>query len=138
MILGFTGTRDGLSDRQKVGLIKTMLSFHEHEGIEEVHHGCCVGADREFHDFAKWLLGIHRIIAHPPTDKRLMADMLLELPVKQVRSPLPYLDRNHMIVKESDFLIAAPAQPKEIQRSGTWASVRYAKRIGGRVRILMP
>jgi predicted Rossmann fold nucleotide-binding protein DprA/Smf involved in DNA uptake len=54
-----------------------------------------------------------------------------------LREPLPYLERNHAIVNESDFLIAAPDGPETL-RSGTWATVRYARKVGKRVLVIMP
>jgi len=40
----------------------------------------------------------------------------------------PYLDRNQDIVDGADILIAAPNEDKEIVRSGTWSTVRYARK----------
>jgi predicted Rossmann fold nucleotide-binding protein DprA/Smf involved in DNA uptake len=48
------------------------------------------------------------------------------------------LERNKDIVSESDFLIAAPDSKKERLRSGTWATVRHARKLGKRVMILEP
>jgi hypothetical protein len=40
--------------------------------------------------------------------------------------PRPYIARNHDIVNHTNYLIACPDTMKEVQRSGTWATVRYA------------
>jgi predicted Rossmann fold nucleotide-binding protein DprA/Smf involved in DNA uptake len=48
------------------------------------------------------------------------------------------LDRNHDIVGACDVLIAAPRQPKEIRRSGTWATVRYADQFGRVIALVVP
>ncbi len=42
----------------------------------------------------------------------------------------PYMKRNDLIVAESDTLTAFPAQPDERLRSGTWATVRRARKSG--------
>lgn len=41
-----------------------------------------------------------------------------------------FLKRDHRIVDVTDKLIAAPGQAAEVLRSGTWATVRYAVKIG--------
>jgi predicted Rossmann fold nucleotide-binding protein DprA/Smf involved in DNA uptake len=40
------------------------------------------------------------------------------------------LERNHLIVAACDVLNAAPLQDEEILRSGTWATIRYARKAG--------
>ncbi len=40
------------------------------------------------------------------------------------------LDRNLRLVAECDVLVAAPLTDAEVRRSGTWATVRYARRRG--------
>lgn len=41
--------------------------------------------------------------------------------------PEPYLDRNHYMVDRCNLLIACP-EGIEALRSGTWATVRYARK----------
>jgi hypothetical protein len=48
MILGFTGTRRGLTEVQ----IRWLQDLFERLRIDEGHHGACVGADLEFHKLA--------------------------------------------------------------------------------------
>lgn len=40
----------------------------------------------------------------------------------------PYLERNNDIVKNSDVLVACPASKTEVLRSGTWATIRKARK----------
>jgi len=98
-----------------------------------VHHGDCIEADAAAHDIAI-RLGKHPVI-HPPIDPKYRA--FKSAPASHMREPLPYLERNHAIVNESDFLIAAPSGPETL-RSGTWATVRYARKVGKRVLVIMP
>jgi len=42
------------------------------------------------------------------------------------------------IVRETELLIAAPAEFSEQHRSGTWSTVRYARRLGRPVQIIGP
>jgi hypothetical protein len=62
---------------------------------------------------------------HPPRypKKRAFCDG-----AAAVRPALDYLDRNHAIVDAVHALIAAPKGSKEERRSGTWATVRYARK----------
>lgn len=125
MIVGVTGSRfarpPATIDRLRAYLIEW--------GATEIHHGDCQGFDAQAHELAIEM-GL-RTVAHPPIDPRLRAwkaaDAVLE--------PKPYLDRNKDIVCSVDRMIAAPDGP-ERARSGTWATVRFAKAKGVRGIIL--
>jgi predicted Rossmann fold nucleotide-binding protein DprA/Smf involved in DNA uptake len=54
------------------------------------------------------------------------------------RPEKPYLARNRDIVLETIALIAAPAEPLEQIRSGTWSTVRFAKKQGKTVILILP
>ena len=45
MKIGFTGSRTGMSDKQKEGLVIKLQEF----SFSEFHHGDCKGADEEAH-----------------------------------------------------------------------------------------
>jgi hypothetical protein len=140
MKLGFTGSEGGMSTAQ-LHTLKQFV-FDEIDDIDEFHHGCCVGADTQA------LLLIHGVFDsfmdrdsiatvlhyHPPADMSRASD-LREFPGTWHR-PRPYLDRNHDIVDACDVLIAAPKTDEEQVRSGTWATVRYARKSGVEVRQL--
>lgn len=98
----------------------------------EVHYGDCTGADYELYCLAR-ALGI-RTICHPPDNNayRTFSDGT------EIREPEPYLARNIRIVKESDYLIACPREDHEIARSGTWMTVRWARRAGRTVALIYP
>jgi len=49
-----------------------------------------------------------------------------------------YLARNHFIVAYSEELVAAPKSNKEELRSGTWATIRYARKRKRMVTIIYP
>ena len=117
--VGFTGTQRGLTDEQKAALDRL---FHElGQDAVEIHHGDCVGADEEAHDLAD--NHAFDIVRHPPDkdDKRAFCTGGEE------RDPKPYLDRNKDIVDETDMLIACPNGEERV-RSGTWSTVRYARK----------
>ena len=128
MILGFTGTRDGMSLKQ-FGAITALL---QEAKPSEVHHGGCKGADAGFHAVAR-KLGI-KIVLHPPVSTVSQVIFTAD----EVRKPKPYLTRNREIVNEVEGLIACPVQKQEVLRSGTWATIRYARKKGVPVNIIFP
>lgn len=93
----------------------------------EFHHGCAPGSDFQAAIIAReWGLVV---IGHPGKSKRggvlsnLTAANHLTLP------PQEYLKRNHTIVDRGNMLVAAPRNGMEEQRSGTWATIRYARKL---------
>ena len=121
MKLGVTGSRHGRPQR----LEAKFFSFLAVEDVSEFHHGDCAGWDEQCYTIAKHY-GI-KTVAHPPDDDKFWAHTKSDI----ILPPKPYLDRNKEIVRAVDFLIAAPDGPEK-QRSGTWSTVRYAKRQGVR------
>lgn len=55
-----------------------------------------------------------------------------------VHEPRPPLERNRDVVDASDVLLACPGGMAEEQRSGTWATIRYARKAGKPVVIVWP
>ena len=118
-IIGFTGSQSGMTREQREAITVIL------DKIEplEVHHGDCVGADAQFHEIAvkKGL----RIIIHPAHmvgGKRAYCSGAYH-----THEPIPPLERNRVIVGTSDLMLATPRERMEILRSGTWATIRYAK-----------
>jgi hypothetical protein len=126
--VGFTGSRLGLASAQAVALRDLMRRLRP----SELHHGDCVGADDRMVTIARDL-GVGHVESHPPTDDRMRAFA----PSDHIGQPLPYLKRNEAIVIASDVLIAAPDSP-ERKRSGTWATVRFARKLKRTIYIVMP
>ena len=50
----------------------------------------------------------------------------------------PYLDRNKDIVLETQTLVATPAETTEQLRSGTWSTVRYARKLKRPAVLILP
>jgi hypothetical protein len=126
VILGITGNRSGLTDAQRV-ILRIEIGK-----AKEVHHGACVGADAAAHYVARQKG--KRVVVHPPKKQEHMMDIdpnVTWLPA------LEYLERNHKIVDACDGLLAFPSGPERL-RSGTWATVRYAKTVGKPVKICYP
>ena len=117
MHVGFTGTQQGMTEKQKE-VVLLLLESVESGGA--FHHGDCIGADAQAATIAR-SIG-YPIKGHPPINdsKRAFFDSDDE------SEPKEYLVRNHDIVDESEIMIAAPKEEKEILRSGTWSTIRYA------------
>lgn len=128
MKVGFTGTRHGMSDGQKEALAALLFRL----GATELHHGDCVGADAQAH-YTAMALGL-RVVLHPPSVPHFRAWCVAD----ETRDTQDFLLRNKAIVNATDMLIAAPADPREHVRSGTWSTVRFARRQGKRVEIIFP
>ncbi len=127
MKVGITGTRGGATPQQLTELRRALTVM----GATEIHHGDCIGADNQAHSVAQYL-GL-RIVIHPPSVDTKRAWNHGD----ESREPKPYLVRNYAIVDETECLIALPAGMEQL-RSGTWATVRYAKRQGRPVLVLTP
>lgn len=124
MILGFSGTRQGMTTDQ-MAVVRSLVMILDKD--DTVRHGDCVGADLEFHKMAV-SRGVVRIIVHPP----IVSTHRAFVPPSQVYNtldPAPYLDRNKAIVDGSRVLLAAPGSEEEQPRGGTWSTVRYARKI---------
>ena len=129
--VGFTGTRHGMTDYQKRWLENW---FENDQRIGWLHHGDCIGADAEAHVIAtKAFILIHK---HPPLDTSKQAHMTAEYMVEE--APEEYLIRNANIVRATEYLIAMPAHHSEVRRSGTWATIRSARRQGKTTYIIDP
>lgn len=100
-----------------------------------LHHGDCVGADAHMHEFAR--LFDMKIVVHPPNRNSLRAFCLLKDGDK-IMSSKPYLIRNRDIVDQTQVLIAAPRTMTELLRSGTWSTVRYARRLKRLIIVVWP
>lgn len=110
------------------------ILWQNRDKVTEFHHGDCTGADSEAHDVADGAFGVKKIWVHPPDDPKKRAFRVSP----HVLRPRPYLERNRAIVDACDVLIATPKSTSEELRSGTWATVRYARKSGKRVLILEP
>jgi hypothetical protein len=122
--IGFTGTRMGMTQKQKELLKTVLLKYRDPNEVNEFHHGDCIGSDEEAHEIA-YALGFW-IVTHPPKDPKARAFQIGHCE----KPPKPYIERDHDIVDACDWLVAAPKAMKEVLRSGTWATVRYARKQG--------
>ena len=126
--VAFTGTRRGMSIDQMHAFPPLVT------GVAVFNHGDAIGADFNAHQLAK--SEVLYICIHPCT---LTAQRAFCQGAHEVRAPLPPLTRDFIMVDESELLIATPrSRFMEMQGSGTWATMRYAKRKKKSVIVIWP
>lgn len=121
MIVGFTGSRHGMTQQQKNTITALLISRLR---PSEVHHGVCVGSDAQFHAIVQDVLPDCAICGHSPINQRLMAQLS---GFTIVYPPLEYHARDRAIVNSSDILLATPNSYSPQPHSGTWFTIHYAK-----------
>jgi hypothetical protein len=129
--IGFTGSQKGTQLVQLQRLEELLRFLMPRAG----HHGCCVGADCDFHELCG-MLGIGRVL-HPPVNTSKIGPTPM-VRGDFIRLPFEYLVRNKNIVDSTDALIACPSTMRMQMRSGTWATVRYAHKLHRPVYIITP
>ena len=135
MRVSFTGTRDGYNDHQAAGLRKWL---REHRNrIVVAAHGCCSGADIQFHHLIREICGKSVFIAVYPSTAKTAAPIPED--ADYVADRLPPLERNPLIIRTGpDVLLATPKEMAEVVRSGTWHAIRFANKAGVRTEIFWP
>lgn len=124
MIVGFTGTRDGMTESQIDQLALMLVVFKSHEN--QFHFGGSGRSDLRAREIAKSFgFAIHW---HPCPGISLasLGPLVEEATAEHWRQVFPPLVRNRNIVAAVNVLIAAPNSDDEELRSGTWATTRYA------------
>ena len=128
--IGFTGTRHGMTvDQQDAFYLMFESTFDK---AKEFHHGDCNGSDEEAHKICRTGLNV-KVVIHPPSYNKFRANCKGDI----VLQPQPYIDRNHNIVDATDVLVATPDTPEKLH-SGTWATIRYARKQNKDIYIIKP
>lgn len=130
MTLGFTGTRKGMTQEQKN--VVTELTYRLAPRIESTGHtflhGCAEGGDREFHDIAagigsRHLFPIKRDQIEWAAANATTSDLIVPLQTDPI-------GRNHVMVDLAEAFLAAPyGWIEQTRGSGTWATIRYCRKI---------
>jgi hypothetical protein len=124
--LGFTGSKYPLPEIQQKNLSLLISELTGRYESVTVHHGDCVNGDETFHRLCAPRLVVRSIIVHPPTDPKLRA--FCDGAKVTILDPLPYPVRNKEVVISSEVMIACPSSMTERIRSGTWQTVRMARK----------
>lgn len=129
MRIGFTGTQRGMTAKQKTKVRDLFIMLD----ASEFHHGDCIGADADAHEIFRGCRK-QKVILHPPTNQSKRAFCKADVTLMAY----PYLFRNQEIVINSDVLIATPGEVEEQMRSGTWSTVRFARKQKRPIYIVFP
>ena len=105
-----------------------------------VLHGGCIGADTDFDDMAADFNIVTEVYPTVLKSDHLARWYLLRNTSSRivVHLPLPPLVRNKILAQRCKVLIATPKEDYERIRSGTWATVRYAREAHKRIYLVMP
>lgn len=131
-----------MTQEQKMRFVRLLVELNPCE----FHHGDCVGSDAQAHTIVRGVMmvggavlkddprtvGNCKIVVHPPIIRTHRA----YCPGDETRFEKEYLIRNRRIVIETDIVVAAPKSAEEEIRSGTWSTIRYARKLGREVRIV--
>jgi hypothetical protein len=129
-MIGFTGTAHGKLTRDQVASLVNELYLAYRSGMW-LGTGEAEQADMIANDAAR------RLGYHTRGYPTLISEH--RVTVDERRPAKPPLDRNRDIVADCSRLIACPRGPeRSYPRSGTWATVRYARAAGKPVTIIWP
>lgn len=147
MNIGFTGNQLGMSRRQ-MKVFKTIM-MNLLMNVRTFQHGGCIGSDKQAHDIIFEIrnnISINltyplsenvKIIVRPSNNLAKRADCVLDAG-DELLDEKPPLERDMDIAKNCDILFVTPRTLREERRSGTWATVRYARKLGKMVVVLDP
>ena len=115
-----------MTERQTLALAQLVQS----SVWSEFHHGGCIGADAQAHALVlTWKQ--RRESNHPAIHNHpacLPKEVIGVCPDPDaLYAPMEPLTRNRVIVDNISLLVAAPRGLAEVQRSGTWSTIRYAR-----------
>jgi len=131
--LGFTGTRRGMNDLQKLTVENILIVLRP----KRANHGMCIGADKDF-DVICTELGISRR-GWPGVDKAGECNTRAKCPrIEEIMGERHYVVRDRLIVAHSSILIATPKLYSPEPRSGTWVTIKIAEKLGIRRLIVYP
>jgi len=135
MMLMLTGTQKGMTNYQKRYVIKFVKYWNDADIIENVRHGDCIGADAQFHNIVRRVNPDIHIIIHPCNIEKKRAFCRGAYHICNPQEPL---QRNINMVNIAPIVLVTPAEREEVRRSGTWATYRYAHKIGAKVLLIPP
>jgi len=134
--VGFTGRSSPVPTPQRHAL-EDVLEWLRDNGARRLVHGDCIEADSVAH-LQAWDLG-YDLILRPGHDAEGRSPKRAWNPrAMTVHPSLPYSDRNFLIARDADILVAAPATFSEILRAGEWQTIRMARKLGKPIVIVWP
>lgn len=132
-VLAFTGARAGLSTVQQQHLWRLLRILYG-RGFRTLLQGCAVGADEACALLAEQT---GYLVEGHPSNVRSQISVPALICCDRLHRPAPPLVRNRVMVEAAALLLACPAGP-EVLRSGTWSTIRHARRIRRQHWLLFP
>lgn len=133
--LAVTATQGGGTPEQLWEAANFLQSCVE---LEEFHHGGCVGGDEELAFLVSRMLPHVQVHLHPGSTPEKYATYAYDISSWVVYDAKDNLERNQDMVNATDHLLGMPGEAEEILRSGTWATIRYARKAGRPHTLLYP
>lgn len=132
MIIGFTGTREGMTYEQKSRFAVEIAAYDQLTFV----HGDCIGADEEAHEIAMKHTGC-RIEIRGCNYPNMRAYCKGAAVTHQIASPLA---RNRVIVETCHRLIGCPrvAAWRDLKRGGSVYTIRFAIRFPRHTTVIAP
>jgi hypothetical protein len=130
-IVTFTGTKAGMSSAQ----LQTFHDVLKDAGyVALFRHGACVGADRQAHNAAwghvsvidMWPSNVTQDMWAKHVKQHYDRNTPTIFSIQPIHLPLT---RNRLMLIDSGLLIATPRETEEVIRSGTWTTIRYARKM---------
>lgn len=139
MKIGFTGTRNGMNEIQAKTLVQLFTGFREFDKkITEFYLGDCVGADMQSgHLIFKHAKNPFKCYLLPSDIPSMQGHLEIHYPCVRL-PPKPPLERDVDLVISIEILFATPKENIEQIRSGTWYTIRQAKKQGKDIYIIYP
>lgn len=132
IILGFTGTRAGMTPEQLTRVIVYVKELKPDLAVI----GGCDGADDDFQDVCEQLGVPYEIRpSFVQIGQRKTWPRAAKVHPAPAGSPLI---RNRQIVEQATHMIATPKENFSILRSGTWATIRYTVAAKKPLRVFYP
>lgn len=132
MIIGFTGSRTGMTPITSRMVAEIVRMIKDHAPCTGLH-GDCIGADADFDQICKDAGMVTKI--RPCTFESMRANCDAE----EIAEPMAPMQRNRDIVGDADVMIACPPNFEEIKRgSGTWATIKFTRRAEKPLYIVYP
>lgn len=140
-IVGFTGTQQGMTLEQGRVVLDLLSARTGWSRAAQLHHGDCIGADQQAHKIAV-AIKVPLIVIWPPMNSlkaaRCWADKAPEDVEVRLKPAMEYLQRDWQIALNCTELVATPKGEQEELRSGTWATIRYARKFKRHIYIILP
>jgi hypothetical protein len=127
--VGISGTQRGATEAQK----RTLRAILGSPDVTGLVHGGCHGVDEEADELYRQAHGLPGRTVYPAIGGRGRYP-----DPDHLHAPRPPLERNRLIVRDAELMVIVPRQGREIRRSGTWATCRYARAAGVPTVIIYP